>query len=111
MRCMNGQNKSILTVRLGADHLPRDAIETNTNDVMQSAYGKGIVDEAMQWNRDRESSSVDSSSDSGAISSADTSSKSSRGLDPSTLYFKKEDVIMLVDGRSSFACGRMILID
>lgn len=52
----------------------------------------------MQWNRDRESSSVDSSSDSGALSSADTSSKSSRGLDPSTLYFKKEDVIMLVDG-------------
>lgn len=52
----------------------------------------------MQWNRDRETSSVDSSSDSGAVSSADTSSKSSRGLDPTTLYFKKEDVIMLVDG-------------
>jgi hypothetical protein len=93
----------ILIVRLGADHLPRDAIENNNSDVVQSAYGKGIVDEAMQWNRDRESSSVDSSSDSGALSSADTSSKSSRGLDPSTLYFKKEDVIMLVDGTSIYS--------
>ena len=91
---------ALLISRLGADHLPRDAIESNNTDVVQSAYGKGIVDEAMQWNRDRESSSVDSSSDSGALSSADTSSKSSRGLDPSTLYFKKEDVIMLVDGTS-----------
>jgi len=85
-------------IRLGAEHLPRDAIESSSTAVTQSAYGIGIVDEAMQWNRDRESSSVDSSSDSGALSSADTSSKSSRGLDPSTLYFKKEDVIMLVDG-------------
>lgn len=84
--------------RLGADHLPRDAIETNAQEVGQTAYGKGIVDEAMQWNRDRESSSVDSSSDSGQLSTADSSGKSSRGLDPSTLYFKKEDVIMLVDG-------------
>jgi hypothetical protein len=92
--------RSILMIRLGADHLPRDAIESNNTAVSQSTYGKGIVDEAMQWNRDRESSSVDSSSDSGALSSADTSSKSSRGLDPSTLYFKKEDVIMLVDGMS-----------
>lgn len=101
---------TVLTNRLGADHLPRDAIESNKTDVVQSAYGKGIVDEAMQWNRDRESSSVDSSSDSGAVSSADTSSKSSRGLDPSTLYFKKEDVIMLVDGMSwlvlKWAVGR-----
>ena len=97
-----------LIIRLGADHLPRDAIESNNTDVVQSAYGKGIVDEAMQWNRDRESSSVDSSSDSGALSSADTSSKSSRGLDPSTLYFKKEDVIMLVDGEfpSNQLCSR-----
>jgi len=90
----------MLMIRLGAEHLPRDAIESSSTAVTQSAYGIGIVDEAMQWNRDRESSSVDSSSDSGALSSADTSSKSSRGLDPSTLYFKKEDVIMLVDGTS-----------
>lgn len=90
----------LIRLSLGADHLPRDAIETNNSEVVQTAYGKGIVDEAMQWNRDRESSSVDSSSDSGVLSTADSSGKSSRGLDPSTLYFKKEDVIMLVDGES-----------
>jgi hypothetical protein len=89
---------TLTRLSLGADHLPRDAIETDSSDIVQTAYGKGIVDEAMQWNRDRESSSVDSSSDSGVMSTADSSGKSSRGLDPSTLYFKKEDVIMLVDG-------------
>lgn len=84
---------------LGADHLPRNAIENSGSEVVQSAYGKGIVDEAMQWNRDRDTSSADSSSDSGGMSTADSSGKSSRGIDPSTLYFKKEDVIMLVDGQ------------
>jgi hypothetical protein len=93
---------------LGADHLPRDAIESHNTDVVQSTYGKGIVDEAMQWNRDRDTSSVDSSSDSGAVSSADTSSKSSRGLDPTTLYFKKQDVIMLVDGTFTLCIARLM---
>lgn len=91
----------MLISRLGGDHLPRDAIDTSTQSLMQnqSNYAHGIVDEAMQWNRDREGSSVDSSSDSGKPSSAaDSSNQSSRGLDPSTLYFKKDDVIMLVDG-------------
>ncbi len=87
--------------RLGSDHLPRDAIDITPQGTGQNhlAYAHGIVDEAMQWNRDREGSSVDSSSDSGkATSAADSSNQSSRGLDPSTLYFRKEDVIMLVDG-------------
>lgn len=87
--------------RLGSEHLPPDAIESASSELTaRTTYGQGIVDEAMQWNRDRESSSIDSSSDSGAGTSSDNASKSSsRGLDPSTLYFKKEDVVMLVDGR------------
>lgn len=87
--------------RLGTDHLPRDAVEVSslTAPSKHSVYGQGIVDEAMQWNRDREGSSVDSSSDSGGTT-GDSSGQSSRGLDLSTLYFKKEDVILLVDGRS-----------
>lgn len=87
--------------RLGSDHLPRDAIDANSDNLTtaQLTYAHGIVDEAMQWNRDREAgSSLDSSSDSGKLSAAESSAQSSRGLDPSTLYFKKEDVIMLVDG-------------
>ncbi|ORY35646.1 hypothetical protein BCR39DRAFT_511288 [Naematelia encephala] len=97
----DGSHGSTFRVRipLGFDHLPRDAIETIPDPPrLQNSYGKGIVDEAMQWNRDRESSSVDSASDSGiASTSAETSTTSSRGLDPSTLYFKKDDVILLVD--------------
>ncbi len=50
----------------------------------------------MQWNKDRETSSIDSSSDSG-LHSGDSSGQSSRGMDPRTLYFKKEDIILLVD--------------
>jgi hypothetical protein len=54
----------------------------------------------MQWNKDREGSSIESCSDSGNTPSlVDSSAPSSRGLDPSTLYFKKEDVILLVDGK------------
>jgi hypothetical protein len=64
------------------------------------------VDEALQWNRDRESSSIDSSSDSGGAGSDNASKSSSRGLDPSTLYFKKEDVIMLVDGEFAYESTR-----
>lgn len=83
--------------------MPRDAIDTapniSTNNNLN--YAHGIVDEAMQWNRDREGSSLGSSSDNGnAPSAGESSNPSSRGLDPSTLYFKKEDVIMLVDGES-----------
>jgi hypothetical protein len=59
-----------------------------------------MVDEAMHWNRDREGSSVDSASDSG-VTSGESSGPSSRGLDISTLYFTKEDVILLVDGECS----------
>jgi hypothetical protein len=82
---------------LGADHLPRDAIDHSAGDgPTKSAYAQGIVDEAMQWNKDREGSSVDSASDSGIQSGTDSVS-SSRGFDPSTLYFRKDDIIMLVD--------------
>lgn len=86
---------------LGNAHLPRDAVESgpSSTSLRQTGYGHGIVDEALQWSRDREGSSIESGSDSGnAPSLTESSGQSSRGLDPSTLYFKKEDVILLVDG-------------
>lgn len=92
-----------LTDRFGSSHLPRDALEMTAPSatVAQTGYGHGIVDEAMQWNRDREGSSIESGSESGnAPSATESSGRSSRGLDPSTLYFKKEDTILLVDGES-----------
>ena len=81
-------------IPLGTDHLPRDAIEVGSYEPAQNTYGQGIVDEAMQWGRDRTESTTDSSSDSAG---PESSSSGSKGLDPSTLYFKKEDDILLVD--------------
>lgn len=93
-----------VSIPLGYSHLPHDAVETgpsSSTEIGRTNYGHGIVDEAMQWNKDREGSSIESGSDSGnAPSMADSSAQSSRGLDASTLYFKKEDVILLVDGQS-----------
>lgn len=86
-----------VTIPLGSDHLPSDAIDTTADQSLQNTYGKGIVDEAMQWTRDREGSSVDESLSLSSDSTPDSSGASSRGLDPTTLYFKKDDVIMLVD--------------
>jgi hypothetical protein len=98
---MSDLSRGSCRLRIGSNHLARDAIEivtsSTTAQVQNTNYGQGIVDEAMQWNRDREGSSVDSASDSG-VTSGDSSGQSSRGLDPATLYFKKEDVILLVDG-------------
>ena len=94
----DGSHGSVFRVciPLGSDHLPRDAIDTSASVSSHNTYGRGIVDEAMQWNRDRDSSTVDDSQSSGD-SVTESSSGSSRGLDPSTLYFAKEDTIMLVD--------------
>ena len=91
-------NTTDILARFGTEHLQPDSIDPSVDVTnAQVNYGQGIVDEAMQWNKDRESSSVDSSSDSG-LNSGDSSNRPPRGLDPTTLYFKKEDVIMLVDG-------------
>lgn len=82
-------------IPLGSDHLPRDAIDTSATATSNNTYGRGIVDEAMQWNRDMESSTAGESSS--GDSAGESSTGSSRGLDPTTLYFTKEDTIMLVD--------------
>lgn len=62
-------------------------------------YGQGIVDEAMQWNEDRDTRDSGAGSTMSVLSSGDSgeSSSGSRGLDPATLYFRKDDVILLVD--------------
>nr|XP_031864018.1 uncharacterized protein CI109_000662 [Kwoniella shandongensis]KAA5531090.1 hypothetical protein CI109_000662 [Kwoniella shandongensis] len=100
----DGSHGSTFRVRipLGLDHLPSDSIETGTiENIAKSTYGQGLVDEAMQWTRDREGTgsvvSSDESGGTGVISSSESTGHSSRGLDPSTLYFEKADVIMIVD--------------
>ncbi|WWC90485.1 uncharacterized protein L201_005421 [Kwoniella dendrophila CBS 6074] len=100
LESVDGQHGSTFSVKipLGAQHLPSDDVQDDQIvKTTQTTYGQEIIDEAMQWTRDREnsnSSSVDGFSEVGSI---ETTSRSSRSLDPSTLYFKKEDTIMLVD--------------
>ncbi|WWC63422.1 uncharacterized protein I303_106024 [Kwoniella dejecticola CBS 10117] len=97
-----GDHGSTFSVRipLGSGHLPPDAIEDEqiVSRPSQTTYGQGIIDEAIQWTKDRERSSTPSldGSDVGSLNEESTS-RGSKSLDPSTLYFKKEDVIMLVD--------------
>ncbi|WVQ68391.1 uncharacterized protein L199_006599 [Kwoniella botswanensis] len=99
LESQDGTHGSTFAVRipLGTGHLPSDAIEDEQivrNS--QTTYGQGILDEAMQWTRERRNSTGTPSSEVGSALE-ETSSRSSRSLDPNTLYFKKDDVILLVD--------------
>ncbi|EIW68283.1 hypothetical protein TREMEDRAFT_69291 [Tremella mesenterica DSM 1558] len=97
----DGSHGSTFRVRLlvGSVHLPRESIDVaDETGPKRTTYGDAIVDEALQWSKDKEESSADSTSDSnGVISNGNSEGKSSRGLELSTLYFSKEDVVMLVD--------------
>nr|XP_019011586.1 uncharacterized protein I206_03688 [Kwoniella pini CBS 10737]OCF50367.1 hypothetical protein I206_03688 [Kwoniella pini CBS 10737] len=102
LESVDGSHGSTFAVRipLGSDHLPSDAVEDDqiVSKHSQTTYGQGIIDEAIQWTRDRDHSNA-SSVDGSEIGSTseETTSRGSKSLDPSTLYFKREDVIMLVD--------------
>lgn len=87
--------------RIGSDHLPFEAIDTGRmSNMPQLTYGQGLVDEAMQWVRDRETGSVVSSDESSSARTGESSGMGSgKPIDPNTLYFQKEDVIMLVEGQ------------
>ena len=95
---------SVFTVRLplGSGHLPPANIDELATAVQKEGrYAKGMIDEVLQWNPDQDSS-LESTSESGASGtpSAIQSSSSERTgstLDPSTLFFTKEDVILIVD--------------
>ncbi|OCF32740.1 hypothetical protein I316_05661 [Kwoniella heveanensis BCC8398] len=89
----------IVKIPLGSNHLPPDALESGPmTRSTQATYGQGMVDEAMQWTRNRISSNESNSDETGSdLTVGETNSSGSRSLDPATLYFKKEDVIMLVD--------------
>lgn len=95
---------SIFTVRLplGSGHLPAANIdEFAVGDKKQGRYATGMIDEVMQWNRDQDSSleSNSESSGSAALSGlpSTTSERTGSSLDPSTLFFTKDDVILVVD--------------
>jgi CheY-like chemotaxis protein len=95
-----GRHGSIFTVRLplGPDHLPVANIAENvTNDKRGGRFATGVIDEVMQWNRDQDSSLESSSETGSAAIPSGTSNGTGSTLDPSTLFFTKEDVILIVD--------------
>ncbi|KAL5490593.1 hypothetical protein ACEPAI_5427 [Sanghuangporus weigelae] len=82
-----------VTLPLGRDHLPAAHIVQNVADVPQNRlYARGIVDEATHWSsRHPDERTPSDTSDSGG------SSDSGGRMDPSTLFFVKSDIILLVD--------------
>ncbi|KAI5119585.1 hypothetical protein M0805_006470 [Coniferiporia weirii] len=77
---------------LGKEHLPEAHIVQDITDLPRHRlYARGIVDEAIQWSsRQPDERTPSESSDSGG-------SSESGKMDPTTLFFVKSDVILLVD--------------
>ncbi|KAL5533412.1 hypothetical protein ACEPAF_5188 [Sanghuangporus sanghuang] len=82
-----------VTLPLGRDHLPVAHIVQSVADVPHNRlYARGIVDEATHWSsRHPDERTPSDTSDSGG------SSDSGGRMDPSTLFFVKSDIILLVD--------------
>jgi hypothetical protein len=83
---------------MGTKHLPPDALATSYTpaETLNRGFNQELLEEVNMWH------APDGSDDSsGSVSSHDTfTSKLSRGLDPTTLYFTPDDVIMIVDGKA-----------
>ncbi len=83
---------SIFTVALplGRDHLPAAHVVVGLDDnPSKLIYAQGVVDEATQWDaRIPEERTPSESSDSG-------SSSEGRKIDPATLFFAKNDVVLV----------------
>ena len=85
---------SCFTVRipLGKDHIPAAHIDSTPLDISQQKrpYGLGIVDEATHW-MTKFPTEMETPSESSESGSSSEGSK----LDSSTLFFSKNDVILL----------------
>lgn len=85
----DGRHGSQFTVKLplGFSHLPASAIEEGVpqdGPNRNRTFAEGMVDEALQWNRDSESSQ-ENSSDSGGSTRQTSTDRSAASLDPNTL--------------------------
>lgn len=79
-----------VTLPLGRDHLPTAHIVVDLDEnPSKLTYAQGVVDEATQWDsRVPEERTPSESSDSGVSSEG-------RKIDPATLFFAKNDVVLL----------------
>lgn len=90
-----------VSLPLGSGHLGADALAApdTADQVPRLAlqFGHEVIDDMRAWRHRDDSTDQSASSQSG-----DSSTRTPRGVDPSTLYFTKDDVIMVVDGASSY---------
>ncbi|KAI5449034.1 hypothetical protein NCC49_005647, partial [Naganishia albida] len=87
----NGSHGSTFTVTipLGYDHLDRNSVDLDSSFTFESGhYGRSLVDAECQNNSDSTEST---------LSDAGSSSVLIRGIDPSTLFFKPDDILLICD--------------
>lgn len=97
----DGRHGSVFSVciPLGKDHLPKANIfEAGSGRSRQGTYARGVIDEASMWMASAVSSSGEETptSDTGSSGSSGDSGR----LDPSTMFFVKSDIVLLVDDNS-----------
>ncbi|KAL1744064.1 hypothetical protein HDZ31DRAFT_39460 [Schizophyllum fasciatum] len=101
----DGDHGSVFTVTLplGKDHLPPDNVHLeDESSTSRRRYGQGIVNDAIMWSSTAFSDgNTTPASESGSIASeaSGTGSSGSR-LDPTTMFFKKTDVVLIADDNS-----------
>lgn len=76
-------------ISLGYDHLDRNSVDLDSSFTYESGhYGRSLVDAECQNNSDSTEST---------LSDAGSSSVLIRGIDPSTLFFKPDDILLICD--------------
>jgi hypothetical protein len=94
---LDGSHGSTFTVRipLGKNHLSRNYIEdvmTFSGEAQFGKYGRGIIDEASLWTRQRKEAGEQTPSES--LESGESGSDSSRA-DSAMLFFSKSDIVLV----------------
>lgn len=83
------QTYAVRLARLGYDHLDRNSVDLDSSFTFESGhYGRSLVDAECQNNSDSTEST---------LSDAGSSSVLIRGIDPSTLFFKPDDILLICD--------------
>ncbi|WVR09484.1 hypothetical protein IAU60_006552 [Kwoniella sp. DSM 27419] len=89
-----------VAIPLGLDHVPATSTQKigEEHKSRRGGYGDDIIREARLWAANLEGSAASSDDATDTVATSLTSSdRGSRGFDPESLYFKPDDVILLVD--------------
>lgn len=90
-----------VSIPFGKEHLPSTDVaeERHLSDTGQQhgAYARSIVEEATRWRTSPNVGMSPSETSDGKSSSSGSASSGGKTVDPSTLFFRKTDVVLLVD--------------